>query len=92
MVCPHCRAENDDASVSCFSCGQALLTFASIRKGTIAKPNEFDAGIRATGATYSKTFTRAGVVELLCKPYDLQQIVEACAAAFDRQISAAKTA
>jgi tetratricopeptide (TPR) repeat protein/predicted Ser/Thr protein kinase len=35
MVCPHCRAENDDASVSCFSCGQALLTFASIRKGTI---------------------------------------------------------
>jgi plastocyanin len=33
---------------------------------SIAKPNEFDAGIRATGATYSKTFTRPGVVELLC--------------------------
>jgi hypothetical protein len=33
---------------------------------SIAKPNEFDAGIRATGATYSKTFTHPGVVELLC--------------------------
>jgi plastocyanin len=33
---------------------------------SIAKPNEFDAGIRATGATYSRTFTHAGVVELLC--------------------------
>lgn len=33
---------------------------------SIAKPNEFDAGIRATGATYTKTFTHAGVVELLC--------------------------
>ncbi|HEX3902183.1 MAG TPA: hypothetical protein VH853_04980 [Polyangia bacterium] len=33
---------------------------------SIAKPNEFDAGIRATGSTYSKTFTHAGVVELLC--------------------------
>ncbi len=33
---------------------------------SIAKPNEFDAGIRATGATYSKTFSRPGVVELLC--------------------------
>ena len=33
---------------------------------SIAKPNEFDAGIRATGATYSKTFSHAGVVELLC--------------------------
>jgi plastocyanin len=33
---------------------------------SIAKPNEFDAGIRATGATYSKTFSHPGVVELLC--------------------------
>jgi plastocyanin len=33
---------------------------------SIAKPNEFDAGIRATGATYTKTFSRPGVVELLC--------------------------
>jgi plastocyanin len=33
---------------------------------SIAKPNEFDAGIRATGATYTRTFTHAGVVELLC--------------------------
>ena len=33
---------------------------------SIAKPNEFDAGIRATGATYSKTFNHPGVVELLC--------------------------
>jgi hypothetical protein len=30
-------------------------------------------------------------VELLCKPYDLQQIVDACEAAFDRQVKA-KTA
>jgi plastocyanin len=33
---------------------------------SIAKPNEFDAGIRATGATYSRTFSHPGVVELLC--------------------------
>ena len=33
---------------------------------SIAKPNEFDAGIRATGVTYTKTFTHPGVVELLC--------------------------
>jgi plastocyanin len=33
---------------------------------SIAKPNEFDAGIRAAGATYTKTFTHPGVVELLC--------------------------
>jgi plastocyanin len=33
---------------------------------SIAKPNEFDAGIRATGATYTKTFTHPGVVELFC--------------------------
>src|SRR6185295_5927203 len=26
------------------------------------------------------------VVELLCKPYDLQQIVDACSAAFDKQV------
>jgi CheY-like chemotaxis protein len=26
-------------------------------------------------------------VELLCKPYDLQQIVNACAAAFDKQVA-----
>lgn len=30
-------------------------------------------------------------VELLCKPYDLQQIVDACATAFDKQVKA-KTA
>ncbi len=33
---------------------------------SIAKPNEFDAGIRATGATYTRTFSHPGVVELLC--------------------------
>lgn len=33
---------------------------------SIAKPNEFDAGIRATGATYVKTFSHPGVVQLLC--------------------------
>ena len=33
---------------------------------SIAKPNEFDGGIRATGATYVKTFGHPGVVELLC--------------------------
>jgi plastocyanin len=33
---------------------------------SIAKPNEFDGGIRATGATYVKTFSHPGVVELLC--------------------------
>jgi len=26
------------------------------------------------------------VVELLCKPYDLQQIVDACTAAFEKQV------
>jgi hypothetical protein len=33
---------------------------------SIAKPNDFDAGIRATGATYSRTFTHPGAVQLLC--------------------------
>ena len=33
---------------------------------SIAKPNDFDAGIRASGATYTKTFTHPGAVELLC--------------------------
>ena len=33
---------------------------------SIAKPNEFDGGIRATGATYVKTFSQPGVVQLLC--------------------------
>ncbi|TMA46301.1 MAG: response regulator [Deltaproteobacteria bacterium] len=33
----------------------------------------------------------ADVVELLCKPYDLQQIVDACTAAFEKQVKA-KTA
>jgi plastocyanin len=33
---------------------------------SIAKPNEFDAGIRATGATYTKTFNSPGAVEILC--------------------------
>ncbi|HXU60106.1 MAG TPA: hypothetical protein VN962_00295 [Polyangia bacterium] len=33
---------------------------------SIAKPNDFDAGIRATGATYVKTFSHPGVVQLLC--------------------------
>lgn len=32
----------------------------------VAKPNDFDAGIRATGATYVKTFTHPGVVQLPC--------------------------
>jgi hypothetical protein len=26
------------------------------------------------------------VVELLCKPYDLQQIVDACTSAFEKQV------
>jgi plastocyanin len=33
---------------------------------SIAKPNDFDAGIRATGATYTRTFNSAGAVEILC--------------------------
>jgi plastocyanin len=33
---------------------------------SIAKPNDFDAGTRATGATYSRTFNHPGAVELLC--------------------------
>jgi len=33
---------------------------------SIAKPNDFDAGIRATGATYTRTFTNPGPVEILC--------------------------
>jgi plastocyanin len=33
---------------------------------SIAKPNDFDAGIRATGVTYTRTFTSPGVVEILC--------------------------
>jgi plastocyanin len=33
---------------------------------SIAKPNDFDAGIRATGATYTKVFNHPGAVELLC--------------------------
>jgi CheY-like chemotaxis protein len=33
----------------------------------------------------------ADVVELLCKPYDLQQIVDACTTAFEKQVTA-KTA
>jgi plastocyanin len=33
---------------------------------SIAKPNDFDAGIRATGVTYTRTFTHVGAVQLLC--------------------------
>jgi plastocyanin len=33
---------------------------------SIVKPNDFDAGIRATGVTYTRTFTSAGAVEILC--------------------------
>jgi hypothetical protein len=33
---------------------------------SIAKPNDFDAGIRATGATYTRAFKSPGAVELLC--------------------------
>jgi plastocyanin len=33
---------------------------------SIAKPNDFDAGIRASGATYTKVFNHPGAVELLC--------------------------
>jgi len=33
---------------------------------SIAKPNDFDAGIRATGATYTRTFNSPGAVEILC--------------------------
>ena len=31
-------------------------------------------------------------VELLCKPYDLQQIVDACTTAFEKQVTAAASA
>ena len=33
---------------------------------SIAKPNDFDAGTRATGATYTRTFNHPGAVELFC--------------------------
>lgn len=33
---------------------------------SIVKPNDFDAGIRKTGATYTRTFTHPGSVEILC--------------------------
>jgi plastocyanin len=33
---------------------------------SIAKPNDFDAGIRKAGATYTRTFTHPGAVEILC--------------------------
>ena len=33
---------------------------------SIAKPNDFDGGIRAVGSTYSRTFDHAGAVEILC--------------------------
>ena len=33
---------------------------------SIVKPNEFDGGIRAAGATYVKTFNHPGIVQLLC--------------------------
>ena len=33
---------------------------------SIAKPNDFDAGIRATGVSYSRTFNSPGAVEILC--------------------------
>jgi hypothetical protein len=33
---------------------------------SIARPNDFDAGIRATGITYTRTFTHPGAVQLLC--------------------------
>jgi plastocyanin len=33
---------------------------------SIAKPNDFDGGIRASGSTYSRTFNNPGAVQLLC--------------------------
>jgi plastocyanin len=33
---------------------------------SLNKPNDFDAGIRAAGSTYQRTFNKAGPVELLC--------------------------
>jgi plastocyanin len=33
---------------------------------SIAKPNDFDAGIRASGSTYTRTFNMPGAVQLLC--------------------------
>jgi plastocyanin len=33
---------------------------------SLAKPNDFDAGVRATGATYTRKFDRPGAVDLLC--------------------------
>jgi plastocyanin len=33
---------------------------------SLAKPNDFDAGVRATGATYTRKFDRPGAVDILC--------------------------
>ena len=33
---------------------------------SLDKPNDFDAGIRATGSTFKRTFAKAGPVEVLC--------------------------
>jgi hypothetical protein len=33
---------------------------------SLNKPNDFDAGIRASGTTYSRTFSKPGPVEILC--------------------------
>jgi hypothetical protein len=33
---------------------------------SLSKPNEFDTGLYKGGATYSQTFKRPGVVQLLC--------------------------
>jgi plastocyanin len=33
---------------------------------SLARPNDFDAGVRATGSTYTRKFDRAGVVDVLC--------------------------
>jgi plastocyanin len=40
---------------------------------SIAKPNEFDAGIRASGSTYSRTFASPGAVQLLCNIHSKAQ-------------------
>jgi plastocyanin len=33
---------------------------------SLARPNDFDVGVRATGSTYTRRFDRSGVVDLLC--------------------------
>src|SRR5688572_6671664 len=35
LTCPNCRSENDDDSVTCFTCGSSLGSTAAIRRGSV---------------------------------------------------------